>query len=124
MPPGGFEDRQQVQREQEMIHARRKVKVYAVLMALLWAAAIPVNVIVARQNPWAVFVIAGTGAALLIYWLRYRKAVRELRRYQHDTGSGTASRLISKTRLSCICIVAVHITGAARAVPVIMCSDF
>ena len=35
MPPGGFEDRQQVKREQEMIHARRKVKVYAVLMALL-----------------------------------------------------------------------------------------
>ena len=102
MPPGGFEDRQQVKREQEMIHARRKVKVYAVLMALLWAAAIPINVIVARQNPWAVFVIAGTGAALLIYWLRYRKAVRELRRYQHNTGSATAS-----------CIVAVHITGAA-----------
>jgi len=122
MPPGGFEDRQQVKREQEMIHARRKVKVYAVLMALLWAAAIPINVIVARQNPWAVFVIAGTGAALLIYWLRYRKAVRELRRYQHNTGSATASRLISRTRLSCI--VAVHITGAACTVPVIMCSDF
>jgi len=86
MPPGEFEDRQQVKREQEMIRARRKVKVYAVLMALLWAAAIPINVIVARQNPWAVFVIAGTGAALLIYWLRYRKAVRELRRYQHNTG--------------------------------------
>jgi len=53
------------------MHARRKVKVYAVLMAVLWAAAIPVNVIVARQNPWSVFFIAGTGAALLIYWLRY-----------------------------------------------------
>jgi len=123
MPPGEFEDRQQVKREQEMIHARRKVKVYAVLMALLWAAAIPINVIVARQNPWAVFVIAGTGAALLIYWLRYRKAVRELRRYQHNTGSATASRLISKTRLSS-CIVAVHIIGAACTVPVIMCFDF
>jgi Flp pilus assembly protein TadB len=120
MPPGEFEDRQQV--EQEMIHARRKVKVYAVLMVLLWAAVIPVNVIVARQNPWAVFVIAGTGAALLIYWLRYRKAVRELRRYQHNTGSATASRLISKTRLSCI--AAVHITGAAGTVPVIMRFDF
>ena len=122
MPPGEFEDRQQVKREQEMIHAWRKVKVYTVLMALLWAAAIPINVIVARQNPWAVFVIAGTGAALLIYWLRYRKAVRELGRYQHNTGSATASRLISKTRLSCI--VAVHITGAACTVPVIMCFDF
>ena len=45
-------------------------------MVLLWAAVIPVNVIVARQNPWAVFVIAGTGLALLIYWLRYRKTAR------------------------------------------------
>ena len=51
MPPGEFEDRQHVKREQEMIHARRKVMVYAVLMALLWAAATPINVIVARQNP-------------------------------------------------------------------------
>jgi hypothetical protein len=92
MPPGEFEDRQQLQREQEMIHARNKVRVYAVLMAVLWAAAIPINVIVARQNPWSVFFIAGTGAALLIYWLRYRKAVRELRRYPHNAGSpGSAS---------------------------------
>jgi|SRR5271157_1313254 len=87
MPPGEPEDRQQVKHEQEMMHARRKVKVYAVLMAVLWAAAIPINVIVARQNPWSVFFIAGTGAALLIYWLRYRKAVRELRRYPHNAGS-------------------------------------
>src|SRR5208282_5808244 len=65
-----FEDRQQVKREQQVMHARNKVKVYAVLMALLWAGAIPINVIVARQNPWAVLVIAGTGLALLIYWLR------------------------------------------------------
>jgi Flp pilus assembly protein TadB len=78
MPPAEFEDRQQARREQEMMHARKKVKVYAVLMVLLWAAAIPINAIVARQNPWSVFVIAGTGLALLIYWLRYRKAVREL----------------------------------------------
>src|SRR5208282_6343395 len=70
MPPGEFEDRQQVKREQQVMHARNKVKVYAVLMALLWAGAIPINVIVARQNPWAVLVIAGTGLALLIYWLR------------------------------------------------------
>jgi hypothetical protein len=80
-PPGEPEERQQVKREQQVMHARRKVKVYAVLMAVLWAAAIPVNVIVARQNPWSVFFIAGTGAALLIYWLRYRNAVWELRRY-------------------------------------------
>jgi hypothetical protein len=87
MPPGEVEDGQQAKREREMVHARIKVKVYAVLTALLWAAAIPINVIVARQNPWAIFVIAGTGLALLIYWLRYRKAVRELRRYPRSTGS-------------------------------------
>ena len=87
MPPGEVEDRQQARREREMMHARKKVRVYAVLMAVLWAAAIPVNVIVARQNPWSVFFIAGTGAALLIYWLRYRKAVRELRRHPHNAGS-------------------------------------
>jgi hypothetical protein len=28
MPPGEFEDRQQARREQEMMHARKKVKVY------------------------------------------------------------------------------------------------
>ena len=87
MPPGEFEDRPLAQREQQAMHARNKVIAYAVLMAVLWAAAIPVNVIVARQNPWSVFFIAGTGAALLIYWLRYRKAVQELRRYQHNAGS-------------------------------------
>jgi hypothetical protein len=87
MPPGEFEDRQQARREREMMRARNKVTVYAVLMAVLWAAAIPINVIVARQNPWSVFFIAGTGTALLIYWLRYRKAIQELHRYQHNAGS-------------------------------------
>jgi len=39
MPPGEFEDRQQARREREMMRARNKVTVYAVLISVLWAAA-------------------------------------------------------------------------------------
>lgn len=77
-----LEQAQEIELEHEMLYARTRLKVYVVVTALIWVVAIPINVIVARQNPWAIFVMAGTGSAVFVYWHRYRKAVTEFRRHR------------------------------------------
>jgi len=43
------------------------LRVHAVVIALVWAALIPVNIFMAPGFPWSVFVVAGTGIGLFFH---------------------------------------------------------
>jgi hypothetical protein len=70
------------EREFTMHQARIALRVHALVTVLIWAAVIPINVIVAPQFPWSIFVVAGTGIGLFFHWFGYRHAEEDTRRRQ------------------------------------------
>lgn len=48
----------------------------------MWAALIPLNVIVAPEFPWSAFVVGGTAIGVFFHWFGYRHAERDIRRRQ------------------------------------------
>jgi hypothetical protein len=58
------------------------LRVHALVIVLVWAALIPVNILVAPDFPWSVFVIAGTAVGLFFHWFGYRHAEQDIRRQQ------------------------------------------
>jgi hypothetical protein len=49
--------------------ARLGLLIHAVITAVVWAILIPINVLVAPEFPWSVFVVAGMSIGLLIHYL-------------------------------------------------------
>jgi hypothetical protein len=48
----------------------------------VWAVLIPINIFVADQFPWAIFVVLGTGIGVFFHWFGYRRTETDLRRRQ------------------------------------------
>jgi 2TM domain len=63
-----------------------------VVTVLIWASAIPVNVVVTPQFPWSVFVVAGTGIGLFFHWFGYRHTDRDIRRRQQRIEARAVAR--------------------------------
>ncbi|HEY3199705.1 MAG TPA: 2TM domain-containing protein [Actinomycetes bacterium] len=76
------EEYQQAERELTMKDARKGLVVHTVVTLLVWAVVIPVNVFVAAEFPWSIFVVAGTGIGLFFHWFGYRHTEAELRDHQ------------------------------------------
>jgi hypothetical protein len=76
------EEYQQAERELTMKDARRGLVVHTVVTLLVWAVVIPVNVFVAAEFPWSIFVVAGTGIGLFFHSFGYRHTEAELRQHQ------------------------------------------
>ena len=70
------------EREYTLHEERIGWRVHALVTVLIWAAVIPINVIVAAQFPWSMFVIAGTAIGLFFHWLGYRHAEENTLRRQ------------------------------------------
>ena len=77
-----LESYEAAEREFTMQHARIALRVHALVTVLIWAAVIPINVIVAPQFPWSIFVVAGTGIGLFCHWFGHRHAEEDIRRRQ------------------------------------------
>ena len=60
------------------------LRVHALVNVLVWAALIPINVVVAPEFPWVVFPIAGMAIGWFFHWFGYRHADDEIRRRQAD----------------------------------------
>jgi hypothetical protein len=73
--------------EREVIHRETAVglRIHALITVLVWAALIPVNIIVAPEFPWAIFPIAGMAIGLFVHWYGVsRYAERDIRRRQRQ----------------------------------------
>jgi 2TM domain len=75
-----LEDYEAAEREFSMHEARNALRVHALVTVLIWAAVIPINVIVAPQFPWSIFVVAGTGIGLFFHWFGQRHPDQDIRR--------------------------------------------
>ena len=77
-----LEQYQRAEEELAMTEGRRGLVVHAVVTALVWAAVIPINIVLVPQFPWSAFVVAGTGIGLFFHWFGYRRTRRDMQRHQ------------------------------------------
>ena len=56
--------------------------IHAIVTAVVWAALIPINIVVADQFPWSIFVVLGTGIGVFFHWSGFRRAELDIRRRQ------------------------------------------
>ncbi len=68
------------------------LRVHAVIILLVWAAVIPINIIVAPEFPWSIFVVLGTGIGVFFHWFGYRHADQDIRRRQQRIEERAAAR--------------------------------
>ncbi len=91
-PPGITLQRyESAEREMTMREARTGMRVHALIVVLVLAAAILVNVFAAPGYPWSAWVAAGNAIGLFFHWLGYRHTDRDLRRRQHLIGQRAAA---------------------------------
>lgn len=79
-----LEDYEKAEHQFRMRQERTGLLIHAVVTVLVWAVLIPINVFVAPQFPWAIFVVAGMGIALFFHWYGYRHADDDIQRQQKD----------------------------------------
>ncbi|HET7310704.1 MAG TPA: 2TM domain-containing protein [Mycobacteriales bacterium] len=82
-----LEQYEDVERAMSMREARVGLMVHVVVTLVVWAALIPVNVIVAPEFPWSAFVVGGMGIGLFFHWFGYRHAETDIRRRQQEIES-------------------------------------
>lgn len=58
------------------------LRIHALIIVLVSAALIPINIFVAPEFPWPIFVVAGTAIGLFFHWFGYRHAEQDIRRRQ------------------------------------------
>jgi type III secretory pathway component EscV len=80
------------ERELSLRESLTGLRVHAVVILLVWAAVIPINIIVAPGFPWSVFVVAGTAIGLFFHWFGYRHAEQDIRRRQQRIEQRAAAR--------------------------------
>jgi len=68
--------------EISMRDAETGLRVHAIVTVLVWAALIPVNVLLAPEFPWAAFVVIGMAVGLFFHWFGYRRAEADVRARQ------------------------------------------
>ncbi|MGZ4531817.1 MAG: 2TM domain-containing protein [Mycobacteriaceae bacterium] len=79
-----LDDYEKAEHQFRMRQERTGLIVHAVVTVLVWAVLIPINVFVAPQFPWAIFVVAGMGIALFFHWFGYRHADDDIQRQQKE----------------------------------------
>ena len=79
-----LEQYERAERVVSMREARIGLIVHAIVTAVVWAALVPVNIIVAPEFPWSAFVVAGMGIGLFFHWFGYRHAEGDIRRRQEQ----------------------------------------
>ena len=77
-----LEQYQHAEREVSLREAAIGLRVHTFVTLVLWAVLIPLNIAVANEFPWSVFVVAGTGIGLFFHWFGYRRAETDARRRQ------------------------------------------
>ena len=77
-----LEQYESAEREVFLHGARVGLWVHAVVTAAVWAVLIPINIVVAPQFPWSIFVVFGTGLGVFFHWFGYRRAELDIRRRQ------------------------------------------
>jgi hypothetical protein len=75
---------EQAERDLSLHEAGIGLRIHAFITVVVWAALIPINVIVAPEFPWVVFPIAGMALGLFFHWFGYRHAEADIRRRQAD----------------------------------------
>jgi hypothetical protein len=76
-----LEQYQRTERELTLREARVGLRIHALVTALVWAVVIPINVLLAPEFPWSVFVVAGTGIGMVFHWFGYRRVGEDIRRH-------------------------------------------
>jgi hypothetical protein len=79
-----LDDYEKAEQQFRMRQERIGMTVHAVVTVLVWAILIPINVFVAPEFPWAIFVVAGMGIALFFHWSGYRHADDDIQRQQRE----------------------------------------
>jgi hypothetical protein len=79
-----LEDYERAEHQFRMRQERTGLIVHAVVTVLVWAVLIPINVFVAPEFPWAIFVVVGMGIALFFHWYGYRHADDDIQRQQRE----------------------------------------
>jgi hypothetical protein len=92
MPAITLQQYESAEREMSVHETLIGLRVHAVIILLVWAALIPINIIVAPDFPWSVFVVAGTAIGVFFHWLGYRHAEQDIRRRQQRIEQRAASR--------------------------------
>jgi hypothetical protein len=73
-----LEQYEQAELEVSMREARTGLTVHAVVTVLVWAALIPINIVVAPEFPWSALVVAGMAISLFFHWFGYRRAEADI----------------------------------------------
>jgi fatty acid desaturase len=73
---------EQAERQEAAHQAAVGLWIHVAVTALVWAALIPINVLVAPEFPWSIFVVLGTGLGVSFHWFGYRRADVDIRRKQ------------------------------------------
>ncbi len=73
---------EQAERELKMQDARVGMWWHAVVTLAVWAVIIPINIFVANEFPWSLFVIGGMAIGLFFHWFAYRRVQEDIRRQQ------------------------------------------
>ncbi len=87
-----LEQYEKAERELSLREALSGLRVHAAVILLVWAVLIPINIILAPQFPWSVFVVAGTAIGLFFHWFGYRHAGKDIRRRQQRIEQRAATR--------------------------------
>jgi hypothetical protein len=87
-----LEQYERAEREVSLREAKVGLVVHAIVTAVVWAALIPVNIIVAPQFPWSAFVVGGMGIGLFFHWFGYRHAETDICRRQAEIETRARSR--------------------------------
>lgn len=77
-----LEQYERAEREISMREARVGLVVHALVTLIVWGVLVPVNIVVADEFPWSIFVVAGMGIGLFFHWFGYQRAETDIRRRQ------------------------------------------
>ena len=61
---------------------RKAMLGHALVTVFVWAVVVPINIWVASEFPWSLFVIAGTGIGLMFHWFGYRRTAEDTAEHQ------------------------------------------
>lgn len=78
-----LQEYQRAERESSVAQARVGLTVHAVVTAFVWAVVVTLNLTVAREFPWSVFPVVGTGIGVFVHWwFGYRDTDELVRKHQ------------------------------------------
>ncbi|HZC69056.1 MAG TPA: 2TM domain-containing protein [Jatrophihabitans sp.] len=77
-----LEQYERAEREIALREASIGLRVHALVTLVVWAVLIPINIVVASDFPWSIFVVLGMGIGLFFHWFGYRHAEADVTKRQ------------------------------------------